>query len=150
MISQNEFEVILPRKATATIKLLMDRHGLFGDDALCMFMSSETYRGLHNPSTEYYALTPEQLADLFDAEKMPFPETRTTTGSDTVKFKVYCVVEYSRIRKMDSADTIKLFLKYGVLELLDMEMLQWQDLESTVDEIDEFIYYRVNPPAAAA
>lgn len=150
MISQNEFEVILPRKATSTIKLLMDRHGLSGDDALCMFMSSETYRGLHNPSTEYYALTPEQLADLFDAEKMPFPETRTTTGSDTVKFKVYCVVEYSRIRKMDSADTIKLFLEYRVLWYLDFDIMQWQDLESTVDDIDEFISNRANPHIAIA
>ncbi len=150
MIDQNTFEVIFPEKAAGAIRILMKRHGLSGDDALCMFMSSETYRGLHDPSTEYYALAPEQLADLFDAEKMPFPETRTTTGDEAMRFKVYCVVEYSRIRKMGSADTIKLFLKYGVLELLDMEMLQWQDLESTVDEIDEFIYYRVNPPAAAA
>ncbi len=150
MISQNEFEVILPRKATATIKLLMDRHGLSGDDALCMFMSSETYRGLHDPSTEYYALAPEQLADLFDAEKMPFPETRTTTGDEAMRFKVYCVVEYSRIHEMDAKDTIGVFSKYGVLRFLNHRILQWQDLESTVDEIDEFIYYRVNPPAAVA
>ncbi len=148
MIDQNAFEVIFPEKAAGAIKIIMKRHSLSGDDALCMFMSSETYRSLHDPSTGFYALEAMQLADMFDAEKMPLPETRTTTGDDAMRFKVYCVVEYSRIRKMDSADTIKLFLKYGVLWYLDFDIMQWQDLESTVDDIDEFISNRINPPVA--
>ena len=115
MIDQNTFEVIFPEKAAGATKILMERHSLSGDDALCMFMSSKTYRGLHDPSTGFYALEAMQLADMFDAEKMPLPETRTTTGYEAMRFKVYCVVEYSRIRKIESAETIKLFLKYGVI-----------------------------------
>lgn len=148
MIDQNTFEVIFPEKATGAIKILMGRHSLSGDDALCMFMSSKTYRNLHDPSTGSYALEAMQLADLFDAEKMPLPETRTTTEDEAMRFKVYCVVEYGRIRKMDSADTIKLFREYGVLWYLDFDIMQWQDLESTVNDIDEFISNR-NKPATA-
>ncbi len=148
MIDQDAFAVVLPERAAATIKVLMKRHDLSGDDALCMFMSSETYRSLHNPATKYYALTPKQLADLFDSEHHQQPAKKTAIGSDAMRFKVYCVMEYSRIHEMDAKDTIDVFLKYGVLRFLNHRILQWQDLESTVDEIDEFIYYRVNPPMA--
>lgn len=148
MIDQNTFEVIFPEKTAGAIKILMERHSLSGDDALCMFMSSKTYRGLHDPSTGFYALETMQLVDMFDAEKMPLPETRTTTGYEAMRFKVYCVVEYSRIRKIESAETIKLFLKYGVLWYLDFDIMQWQDLESTVDDIDEFISNRKKPATA--
>ncbi len=150
MIDQNTFEVILPEKATATVKVLMRRHDLSGDDALCMFMSSETYRNLHDPATKSYTLTPKQLADIFDAEQHSYPVEKATSGSEAIRFKVYCVMEYSRIHDMNAKDTIELFLKYGVLRFLNHEILQWQDLGSTVDEIDEFIFYRANPPVAIA
>jgi len=133
MIDPNTFEVIFPEKAAGAIKILMERHSLSGDDMLCMFMSSKTYRNLHDPSTGFYALEAMQLADMFDAEKIPLPETRTTTGDEAMRFKVYCVVEYSRIRKMESAETIKLFLKYGVLWYLDFDIMQCKKKPATAN-----------------
>lgn len=39
----------------------------------------------------------------------------TVTGTDTMRFKVHCIEEYSLIHDISPRETIKLFDKYGVL-----------------------------------
>jgi len=123
----------------------MKSHGLSGDCALCVFMSSETYRSLHDPATKSYALTTRELADMFDLEESRSPPKKNTLGSEAMRFKVYRVAEYSCVHNMDAEDTVELFLECEVLRFLNHEIPRWQDLESTVEEIDEFISNREKP-----
>lgn len=60
-------------------------------------------------------------------------------SSDTMKFKIYCIQEYGRAHGMMAPETVGLFERYGVFTFLNHPTLQWQDLDSTVMDIDEFI-----------
>lgn len=40
---------------------------------------------------------------------------------------------------MTAPDTVDLFKRYKVFDFLEMSPLQWQSLENTVMDIDEFI-----------
>ena len=61
---------------------------------------------------------------------------------DTVKFKVYCVEEYRRAHGLTAPQTIELFEWYGVFGFLEEPALQWQSLDNTVIDIDEYIEAR--------
>ena len=59
--------------------------------------------------------------------------------SETMKFKTYCIEEYKRMHKMTAPEVVDLFEEYGVCEFLNLPALQWQSLQNTVLDIDEFI-----------
>lgn len=56
-----------------------------------------------------------------------------------MKFKIYCIEEYKRMRGMTAPQVVDLFEKHGVYDFLDLPALQWQSLENTVLDIDEYI-----------
>ncbi len=62
--------------------------------------------------------------------------------SESMKFKVYCIQEFSRVHDITAPETVDLFEKYDVYSLLDHTALRWQSLENTVLDIDEFISSR--------
>lgn len=62
--------------------------------------------------------------------------------SETMKFKIYCIEQYRRAHGMAAPDVVDLFEKYDVYSFLDLPALQWQSLENTVMDIDEFIEVR--------
>ncbi len=62
--------------------------------------------------------------------------------SDTAKFKVYCIEFYRRAHNMSAPETVDLFQKFNVFDFLELPALQWQSLENTVIDIDEYIEVR--------
>lgn len=58
---------------------------------------------------------------------------------ETMKFKIWCIEVYRRTHDMTAPDTVDLFKRYKVFDFLEMSPLQWQSLENTVMDIDEFI-----------
>lgn len=62
--------------------------------------------------------------------------------SDTMKFKIYCIDQYRRTHGMTAPEVVDLFEKYDVYSFLDLPALQWQSLENTIMDIDEFIEAR--------
>lgn len=58
---------------------------------------------------------------------------------ETMKFKIWCIEAYRRTHAMTAPDTVDLFKRYKVFDFLEMSPLQWQSLENTVMDIDEFI-----------
>ena len=59
--------------------------------------------------------------------------------SETMKFKIYCIEVYKSMDKMTAPEVVDLFEEYGVYEFLNLPALQWQSLQNTVLDIDEFI-----------
>ncbi len=60
----------------------------------------------------------------------------------TMKFKIYCIEEYRQKHGMSAPDTVELFDKYGVFKFLELPAMQWQSLENSVLDIEEFISAR--------
>jgi len=61
---------------------------------------------------------------------------------DTLKLKVFCIEEYRRKHGLTASETMDLFERYGVLDFLKNPPLQWQRVEDTVLDIEEFIAVR--------
>jgi hypothetical protein len=62
--------------------------------------------------------------------------------SETLKFKIYCIIEFSRIHGMTAPEAVDLFERYNVYSFLDVPELRWQNLEDTVTDIDRYIASR--------
>lgn len=65
--------------------------------------------------------------------------SNSVTISETMRFKVYCTLEYSRIHSIPITEVLDLFEKHGVMKFLEIEELRWQTLSDTVYEIDDYI-----------
>ena len=63
-------------------------------------------------------------------------------ASDTLKLKVFCIEEYRRKHGLTASETMDLFERLGVLDFLKNPPLQWQRVEDTVLDIEEFIAVR--------
>lgn len=61
---------------------------------------------------------------------------------ETMKFKIWCIEFYRRKHGLTAPETIDLFEGYGVFDFLEIPALQWQSLENTVMDIEEFIEVR--------
>lgn len=62
--------------------------------------------------------------------------------SETMRFKVHCIEEYSQAHGISPKETVRIFCEHGVLEFLDLPAMRWQPLSDTVCDIDEFIAAR--------
>lgn len=60
-------------------------------------------------------------------------------ATDTLKLKVFCIEEYRMKHGLTASETLNLFDKYRVLDFLNDEVLQWQCIENTVLDVEEFI-----------
>ena len=65
-----------------------------------------------------------------------------TDASDTLKLKVFCIEEYRTKHGLTAPETMRLFERYGVLDYLECPTLQWQSIENTVLDVEEFIENR--------
>ena len=65
-----------------------------------------------------------------------------TDASDTLKLKVFCIEEYRTKHGLTAPETMRLFERYGVLDYLECPTLQWQRIENTVLDVEEFIAAR--------
>jgi hypothetical protein len=66
----------------------------------------------------------------------------TMTGSDTMRFKVHCVEEYSLAHDIHPSETLSIFDRFGVFDFLNLDVLRWQPLSDTLYDIDEYIEAR--------
>lgn len=64
---------------------------------------------------------------------------------ETMKFKIWCIEFYRHKHGMTAPEAVELFEKYGVFDFLEMPALQWQFIENTVLDIEEFIEVRSRP-----
>ena len=48
----------------------------------------------------------------------------SVTISETMRFKVYCILEYSRIHSIPITEVLDLFEKHGVMKFLEIEELR--------------------------
>ncbi len=62
--------------------------------------------------------------------------------SETMRFKVHCVEEYSLAHGISPKETIRIFDRYGVFDFLNLPAMRWQPLCDSVYDIDEFIRAR--------
>ncbi len=62
--------------------------------------------------------------------------------SETMRFKVHCIEEYSQAHSISPEETVKIFDRYGVLDFLNLPAMRWQPLSDSVYDIDEFIAAR--------
>ena len=62
-----------------------------------------------------------------------------TDAPDTLKLKVFCIEEYRTKHGLTAQETMRLFERYGVLDYLECPTLQWQSIENTVLDVEEFI-----------
>lgn len=62
--------------------------------------------------------------------------------SETMRFKVHCIEEYSQAHGISPKETVSIFCEYGVLEFLGLPAMRWQPLSDAVCDIDEFIAAR--------
>ena len=102
------------------------------------------YGRLQNEAAKAWHFSPLLLARLFDDERngiLVWPEVRALTF-ETMKFKIWCIEKYRRAHDMTAPETADLFKRYGVFQFLEMPALQWQSLENTVMDIEEFIEVR--------
>ncbi len=60
----------------------------------------------------------------------------------TLKFKVYCIEEFRQKHGLTAPETVDLFEKYGVFRFLELPAMQWQSLDNSVLDIEEFIEAR--------
>lgn len=65
-----------------------------------------------------------------------------TDAPDTLKLKVFCIEEYRTKHGLTAPETMRLFDRYGVLDYLECPTLQWQSIENTVLDVEEFIEAR--------
>lgn len=66
----------------------------------------------------------------------------TMTDSDTRLLKIYCIEEYRMKHGLTAPETIRLFDRYGVFKFLNEPALQWQRIENTVLDVEDFIKAR--------
>ncbi len=59
-----------------------------------------------------------------------------------LEFKVYCIEEFRKKHGMTAPETVDLFDRYGVFKFLELPAMQWQSLENSVLDIEEFIEAR--------
>ena len=64
------------------------------------------------------------------------------TDPDTRLLKIYCIEEYRMKHGLTAPETMRLFERYGVLDYLECPTLQWQSIENTVLDVEEFIEAR--------
>lgn len=62
--------------------------------------------------------------------------------SETMRFKVHCIEEYSQAHGISPKETVRIFGEYGVFEFLNLPVMRWQPLSDSVYDIDEFIAAR--------
>ncbi len=65
-----------------------------------------------------------------------------TDAPDTLNLKVFCIEEYRTKHGLTAPETMWLFERYGVLDYLECPTLQWQSIENTVLNVEEFIEAR--------
>lgn len=65
-----------------------------------------------------------------------------TDAPDTLKLKVFCIEEYRTKHGLTAPETMRLFDRYGVMDYLNSEVLQWQRMEDIVFYVEEFIEAR--------
>mgnify|MGYP004663632185 FL=1 len=63
----------------------------------------------------------------------------SVSQSETMRFKVHCVEEYSLAHKTSPKETIRIFDEYGVFDFLNLPAMRWQPLCDSMYDIDEFI-----------
>ena len=56
--------------------------------------------------------------------------------------KIYCIEEYRMKHGLTVPETLDLFDRYGVLDFLDEPALQWQRIENTVLDVEDYIRAR--------
>lgn len=61
---------------------------------------------------------------------------------DTLKLKIFCIEAYRTKHGLTAPETVELFDRYGVLKYLEQPALQWQRIEDTVLDVEEFIRVR--------
>ena len=62
--------------------------------------------------------------------------------SYTRLLKIYCIEEYRMKHGLTAPETLDLFDKYGVMDFLDEPPLQWQRIENTVLDVEDYIMAR--------
>lgn len=65
-----------------------------------------------------------------------------TDAPDTLKLKVFCIEAYCTKHGLTAPETMRLFDRYGVMDYLNSEVLQWQRMEDIVFYVEEFIEAR--------
>lgn len=65
-----------------------------------------------------------------------------TDAPDTLKLKVFCIEAYRTKHGLTAPETTRLFDRYGVMDYLNSEVLQWQRMEDIVFYVEEFIEAR--------
>ncbi len=65
-----------------------------------------------------------------------------TDAPDTLKLKVFCIEAYRTKHGLTAPETMRLFDRYGVMDYLNSEVLQWQRMEDIVFYVEEFIEAR--------
>ncbi len=71
-------------------------------------------------------------------------EGHVVNAPDTLKLKVFCIEAYRERHGLTAAETMDLFDRFGVLRFLENPTLQWQRVEDTVADIEEFISVRTH------
>lgn len=61
---------------------------------------------------------------------------------DTLKLKVFCIEAYRDKHGLTASETMDLFDRFGVLGFLENPTLQWQRIEDTVLDVEEYISVR--------
>ncbi len=56
-----------------------------------------------------------------------------------LEFKIYCIEEFRQKHGLTAPETVDLFEKYGVFRFLELPAMQWQSLDNSVLDIEEFI-----------
>lgn len=64
------------------------------------------------------------------------------TDPDTRLLKIYCIEAYRTKHGLTAPETMRLFDRYGVMDYLNSEVLQWQRMEDIVFYVEEFIEAR--------
>lgn len=62
-----------------------------------------------------------------------------TDAPDTLKLKVLCIEAYRMKHGLTAPQTFELFDRHGVFDYLNEPALQWQCIENTVLDVEEFI-----------
>ena len=69
-------------------------------------------------------------------------EGYVVNAPDTLKLKVFCIEEYRRRHGLTASETMELFYRFGVLHFLENPILQYQRIEDTVPDVEEYISVR--------
>lgn len=59
--------------------------------------------------------------------------------SETMRFKVHCIEEYSQAHGISPRETVRIFDEYRVFDFLELPAMRWQPLSDSVYDIDQFI-----------